>query len=409
MAMLVAGALYFNSTDNEMRVYDGGSWIAASSAGGASLLEYNYTATAGQTTFSGADDNAATLAYVLSNLIVTLNGIVLENGTDYTATNGTSIVLTDAAAVDDELNVVAFKSFTTADMVPASTGGTFTGNVSVTGDLTVDTNTLVVDSTNNRVGINKGPTPDNPLDVYSSSAGTLAQFRSQDGTNNPRFSIYGDSSGTHLHHTWSSGAGNMIFEVGGSAGSNEKMRIDSSGSVLVGMTSGIGTFTNAGVGISSSSNYIHAIRDGNIPLFVGRKTSDGEIIRFYKDGTTVGAIGVSTGLVYFGQGDTNLMATSSGNQLLPRGTNGANRDNAIDLGSVSNRFDDIYATNGTIQTSDQNEKQQIASLTNAEITAAKAISKLFKTFKWNDSVAENGDNARTHTGVIAQDVQQAYD
>ena len=41
------------------------------------------------------------------------------------------------------------------------------------------------------------------------------------------------------------------------------------------------------------------------------------------------------------------------------------------------------------------------------MTAAKAISKLFKTFKWNDSVAENGDNARTHAGVIAQQVETA--
>ena len=39
--------------------------------------------------------------------------------------------------------------------------------------------------------------------------------------------------------------------------------------------------------------------------------------------------------------------------------------------------------------------------------AAKAISALFKTFKWNDKVAEKGDAARKHTGVIAQDVQQA--
>jgi len=134
---LVAGALYFNSTANEMRVYDGANWIAASSAGGASLLNYNYTATAGQTTFSGADDNAATLSYTQQNLIVTLNGIVLEDGTDYTASNGTSIVLTTAAAAGDELNIVAFKSFTTADMVPASTGGTFSGNVTVDGALTV--------------------------------------------------------------------------------------------------------------------------------------------------------------------------------------------------------------------------------------------------------------------------------
>ena len=112
---LVAGALYFNNTANEMRVYDGGNWIAASSAGGASLLNYNYTATAGQTTFSGADDNAVSLSYTQQNLIVTLNGIVLEDGTDYTASNGTSIVLTTAAAAGDELNIVAFKSFTVAD------------------------------------------------------------------------------------------------------------------------------------------------------------------------------------------------------------------------------------------------------------------------------------------------------
>ena len=79
----------------------------------------------------------------------------------------------------------------------------------------------------------------------------------------------------------------------------------------------------------------------------------------------------------------------------------------IDLGDGAARFDDVYATNGTIQTSDENEKQNIASLTSAEITAATAISKLFKTFKWKDKVAAKGDNARTHTGVIAQDVEQA--
>lgn len=127
---LVTGALYFNSTANEMRVYDGTNWIAASSAGGVSLLNYNYTATASQTTFSGTDDNAATLSYTAQNIIVALNGIVLEDGTDYTATNGTSIVLSSGAAAGDELNIVAFKPFTTADMVPASTGGTFSGNIS---------------------------------------------------------------------------------------------------------------------------------------------------------------------------------------------------------------------------------------------------------------------------------------
>ncbi len=126
---LVIGSLYFNQSANEMRVYDGGSWIAASSAGGASLLEYKYTATAGQTTFTGADDASNTLSYTVDNLIVILNGIVLENGADYTASNGSSVVLATGAAVNDELNIIAFKSFTTADMVSKTNGGAFTGNV----------------------------------------------------------------------------------------------------------------------------------------------------------------------------------------------------------------------------------------------------------------------------------------
>jgi len=80
------------------------------------------------------------------------------------------------------------------------------------------------------------------------------------------------------------------------------------------------------------------------------------------------------------------------------------QDNQSDLGDSGYRWDDVYATNGTIQTSDQREKQQIATLTDAEMTAAKAISGLFKTYKWNSAVSEKGDNARIHTGVIAQDV-----
>ena len=126
---LVEGMLYFNSVQNQMRVYDGGSWIAASAAGTASLLKYEYTATASQTTFSGADDNAATLSYVVNNIIVSLNGVILDDVSDYTATDGTSIVLTSGAAAGDLLSVIAFKSFTVADAVPASTGGTFGGNV----------------------------------------------------------------------------------------------------------------------------------------------------------------------------------------------------------------------------------------------------------------------------------------
>jgi hypothetical protein len=84
---------------------------------------YTYTATAGQTTFTGSDTSSKTLAYSVHNLFVTLNGVTLENGTDYTATNGTSVVLTDAATADDELNIYAFNAFSVANVTAA--GGDF--------------------------------------------------------------------------------------------------------------------------------------------------------------------------------------------------------------------------------------------------------------------------------------------
>ena len=141
---LVTGALFYNSSTQGMFIWTGSEWVAASAAGGASLNNFSYTATANQTTFSGSDENSNTMSYTVDNIIVTLNGVVLEGGgTDYTATNGSSIVLTTGAVASDEVNIVAFKTFTTADMVSASNGGVYQGNVDfaagidVTGNITV--------------------------------------------------------------------------------------------------------------------------------------------------------------------------------------------------------------------------------------------------------------------------------
>ena len=56
-----------------------------------------FVATSNQTTF--------TISYVPGSILVFLNGILLDNGVDYTATNGTSVVLTNGAAADDVLTV----------------------------------------------------------------------------------------------------------------------------------------------------------------------------------------------------------------------------------------------------------------------------------------------------------------
>jgi chemotaxis protein histidine kinase CheA len=135
---LVTGALYFNSTDGVMKIYDGASWIETSSASVGTMAKFNYTATGGQTVFSGADDNTAVLSLSVGAEIVTLNGVVLEQGTDYTAT-ASAVTLTSGATAGDEVNIYAFGNFTVADVVPASTGGTFQSNVVVNGNLDAQT------------------------------------------------------------------------------------------------------------------------------------------------------------------------------------------------------------------------------------------------------------------------------
>lgn len=139
---LVTGALYFNTTDNEMRVYDGGNWIAASAAGSASMNIFEYTATGGQTSFSGTDDNSATLSYTANNLIVMMNGAVLDPD-EFTATNGTAVVLDSGAAANDEIVIFAFKSFTVADTVSKASGGTFNSSVTVSGTMNATTDVQI--------------------------------------------------------------------------------------------------------------------------------------------------------------------------------------------------------------------------------------------------------------------------
>ena len=75
-----------------------------------------FTATSGQTTF-------ATSGYTPSFLDVFLNGVHLQNGTDYTASNGSDVVLTVGAAAADVLEVVSYTTFETAN-----SGGYYKGD-----------------------------------------------------------------------------------------------------------------------------------------------------------------------------------------------------------------------------------------------------------------------------------------
>ena len=82
---------------------------SAAAAADAIMVEYQFTATNNQTSFSGGDDNSVQLGYTSGAVQVFLNGVLLDNGIDYTANNSVSVVLAEAATTGDFLQVIAFK------------------------------------------------------------------------------------------------------------------------------------------------------------------------------------------------------------------------------------------------------------------------------------------------------------
>jgi hypothetical protein len=151
---------------------------------------------------------------------------------------------------------------------------------------------------------------------------------------------YGSSSGATTH---------MTFHTANVSGSNdvERMRIDSSGNLLVGTTD---TFpgdgdTNTGISLAASGSAAFS-RDGFRVVSVNRNTSDGTLIEFNKGGVEVGSVGTIGGDMYVGTGDTGIRFDDATNHIRPCGVSGANLDATIDIGDSSRRFKDLYLSGG---------------------------------------------------------------
>lgn len=82
-------------------------------------------------------------------------------------------------------------------------------------------------------------------------------------------------------------------------------------------------------------------------------------------------------------------------------------NNTHSLGTSSRRWSNVYAANGTIQTSDENYKTDIDSLSEKMFAAWEKVE--YVSFKFKDSVQSKGEKARRHIGLIAQRIVQAFE
>jgi len=207
---------------------------------------YEFVATAGQTAFSGVDSNGATLDLLQDNeQSVFLNGVRIIATDDYTV-SGETLTLLQAASVGDILIVETQGEVANATTYTRSeadaryvnyNGDVISGNIQIAGDLTasslaIDTDTLYVDATNNRVGINlPGLNPQEALHVAGNiRVNNNQEFRTVDtgGTTRTIMRVNGSDQ---LEYGWS-GAGPVKFMGGGSY--TERMRIHTNSNIGIG-------------------------------------------------------------------------------------------------------------------------------------------------------------------------------
>ena len=325
--------------------------------------EFNFTATSNQTTFTGVDSDGKTLVYNPGNLEVFLNGVRLEEA-DFTATNGTSVVLATGATTGDVMSVKSFTVFEVSDTVSKASGGAFGGNISVTGTVTATSysgdgsslsgiSTDVVGDITPQLGGNldlnsKNITGTGDIDItgdinINRTSGTTVFKTSVAANSTVGFEINKTGSTTQSWRIVDGETVNGALQFYDVTDSRVSMQIDGSGTVLVGRTADGDSTEGAMI---RGTGFIQSTRDGSLAADFNRLSSDGDIIRFQKASSPVGTIGYeSSGLYVDGEANhagLKLFASS----VAPR-QNGADVDATIDLGWTGGKFKDIYAS-GTV-------------------------------------------------------------
>lgn len=265
---------------------------------------YQYTATAGQTTFSGTDLGNLTLTYTDNNFVdVFQNGVLLKGGgTDYTATSGTSVVLTTGASVSDVIEIIVYDVFSVGNFYNRTdsdsrylnvAGDTMTGSLDLNGTelvLDADADTSITADTDDRIDFKTGGS--DTFRVNSASVSVVGGSAGTASLNIPAGDILSDvSSGqfeiANLGNSSSelrlSSRGFVTFRTGGSGlnAGTERARIDDNGHMR------IGTQTHSGGYMLNVSSPNIGSTYGGISIQNLADADGGYYIGFYKSNNTL--------------------------------------------------------------------------------------------------------------------------
>jgi len=198
-----------------------------------------------------------------------------------------------------------------------------------TPSLTADTTTLVVDETNNRVGIGTS-SPESPLNVYHATENNIATLHSGDAN---CFISFRDNTTTGDGYVFVGAEGNNL-KLGANAGT--KATITSSGGVYVSKTVNDGDIE--GIQLNETGS-VFATADALYPLFLHRLTNDGNLVILRQGGTTEGTISVSGSTVSYNGGHLarwSRLADDSKDTSIVKGTVMTNLDAMVEWGDEDN-------------------------------------------------------------------------
>nr|BDD47258.1 hypothetical protein 7 [bacterium] len=186
--------------------------------------KFDFTATQGQTAFTGADDDGKTLGFTEGQINVYVNGILMDDS-DYSTSGSNTVTLSSAANANDIISVVALQTdIPNSDYVPA-TGGTFSGAVTFDGDISGDIRNSGAVLTQNENG------GEVQLLNNSGTAKGLIDFQDfdNDGEGQLRFlNLSTDDGGVQIGIPQTNSVGNISFVTN----NQERLRVDPSGATV---------------------------------------------------------------------------------------------------------------------------------------------------------------------------------